>query len=61
MKRALFIIFSAFFTSAVSLLPLFSAGAGFFKGFALTTLIGITAGVLITRPAFSELIKRIEK
>ncbi len=60
-KRALFIIFSAFFASAVSLLPLFSAGAGFFKGFAITTLIGITAGVFITRPAFSDIIKMIEE
>jgi preprotein translocase subunit SecD len=61
LKRALFIIFSAFFASSVSLLPLFSAGAGFFKGFAITTLIGITAGVLITRPAFSDIIKLIEE
>jgi preprotein translocase subunit SecD len=59
-KRALFIVFSSFFTSAVSLIPLFSAGAGFFKGFAITTLIGITSGVLISRPAFSEMIKRME-
>jgi preprotein translocase subunit SecD len=61
MKRALFVVFSAFFTSAVALLPLFSAGAGFFKGFAITTLIGITAGVFITRPAFSDIIKLIEE
>ena len=59
-KRAMFIVFSAFFTSSVSLLPLFSAGAGFFKGFAITTLIGITAGVFITRPAFSAIIEKIE-
>jgi preprotein translocase subunit SecD len=60
LKRALFIVFSAFFASSVSLLPLFSAGAGFFKGFAITTLIGITAGVFITRPAFSDIIRLIE-
>lgn len=61
MKRAIFIVFSAFATSAVSLLPLYWAGAGLFKGFALTTLIGITAGVLISRPAFAEIIKKIEE
>jgi preprotein translocase subunit SecD len=60
MKRALFIIFSAFATSSVSLLPLFSAGAGFFKGFAITTLVGIVAGVFITRPAFADMIKNIK-
>lgn len=60
MKRALFIVFSAYATAVVSLLPLYWAGAGLFKGFAITTLIGITAGVLISRPAFAEMIKRIE-
>lgn len=60
MKRALFIIFSAFFTAVVAMLPLISAGAGLFKGFAFTTIAGITIGVLISRPAFAEIIKRIE-
>ena len=61
MKKAIFIVMSAYFTALVSLLPLFKAGAGLFKGFAITTLIGITAGVFITRPAFAELIKRIQE
>ena len=60
MKRALFVIISAYATALVSLLPLYKAGAGLFKGFALTTIIGITAGVLITRPAFADIIKKIE-
>lgn len=60
MKRALFIIFSAFFTAVVAMLPLLSAGAGLFKGFALTTIAGITIGVLISRPAFAEIIRRME-
>lgn len=60
MKRALFIVVSAYFTSLVSLIPLYWAVAGLFKGFALTTLIGITVGVFITRPAFSDMIKGME-
>ncbi len=60
MKRALFVIVSAYLTGVVSLLPLYWAGAGLFKGFALTTIIGITAGVLITRPAFADIIKKLE-
>lgn len=60
MKRALFIIFSSFFTAVVAMLPLLSAGAGLFKGFAITTIIGITVGVLVSRPAFAEIVKRIE-
>ena len=61
MKRAIFIVMSAYATALVSLLPLYWAGAGLFKGFAITTILGITAGVLITRPAFTEMIRRIEE
>ncbi len=58
LKRAFAIIMGAYFTSLVSLLPLLWAGAGLLKGFAITTIIGISIGVLITRPAFSDMIKR---
>lgn len=61
MKRAIFVVMSAYATALVSLLPLYWAGAGLFKGFAITTIIGITAGVLISRPAFAEMIKKIEE
>jgi len=61
LKRAFSIILGAYFTALVALLPLLWAGAGLLKGFAVTTIIGITAGVLITRPAFTDMIKRIEK
>lgn len=61
MKRAFTIILGAYFTTLVALLPLLWAGAGLLKGFAVTTIIGITVGVLITRPAFTEIVKRIEE
>jgi len=60
MKRALFIIMAAYLTSVFALIPLWWAGAGLFKGFAFTTILGITAGVLITRPAFAQIVGRIE-
>ncbi|MCL5018323.1 MAG: PDZ domain-containing protein [Candidatus Pacearchaeota archaeon] len=60
-KRAFVIILGAYFTVLASLLPLWWAGAGLLKGFVFTTVIGITIGVLITRPAFADLIKIIEK
>ena len=60
MKMALFVVMTAYLTSLVSLLPLYWAGAGLFKGFAFTTIIGITAGVFITRPAFADIIKSME-
>ncbi len=58
-KSALFVIIGAFFTIIAAMLPLFWAGAGLLKGFALTTIIGVSVGILITRPAFSEIIKLI--
>jgi preprotein translocase subunit SecD len=61
MGRALFIVVAAFATSLASLLPLYWAGAGLFRGFAFTSIIGITAGVLITRPAFADMIKKTEE
>jgi len=60
-KRAFAIILGAYFTTVVSLIPLFWAGAGLLKGFALTTIIGISIGVFITRPAFGELLERFKK
>ncbi len=56
-KRAFFIIMSAYFTTAVAMIPLFFAGAGLLKGFALTTLLAITVGVFVTRPAFAAIIQ----
>ena len=60
-KRALYIIVGTYVTTLFALLPLMWAGAGLLKGFAITTIIGISAGVFITRPAFSELVKLILK
>ena len=60
-KRALFIIFGAFFTIIAAMLPLFWAGAGMLKGFALTTIIGVTVGILITRPAFADIVRKMEE
>jgi len=57
LKRAFTIILGAYFTTFVSLLPLLWAGAGLLKGFAITTIIGISVGVFITRPAFGDMLK----
>jgi len=60
LKRAFAIIMGAYFTVLVSLLPLLWAGGGLLKGFAITTIIGISVGVFITRPTFSAILKRME-
>ena len=58
-KEALFIVFTSFATIVASLFPLFYAGAGLLKGFAVTSILGITIGVLITRPAFADIAKQL--
>jgi len=59
-KRAFFIILTAFFTTVAAMLPLFWAGAGMLRGFALTTILCITIGILVTRPAFADILKKIQ-
>jgi preprotein translocase subunit SecD len=56
-KKAFFIVFTAYFIIVVAMLPLWFAGAGLLKGFALTTIIGVTVGVLITRPAYAKIVE----
>ena len=56
-KDAMAIVFGAYVTTLAGMLPLFNAGAGLLKGFAFTTIIGVSVGVLIARPAFASLLK----
>ncbi|MFH1210829.1 MAG: hypothetical protein V1645_02835 [archaeon] len=58
-KRAFFIIFSAYAVTVVAMIPLWSAGAGLIRGFAVTTIIGLTVGVFITRPAFASMMEKL--
>lgn len=69
-KKALFIITTAFATTLVALIPLTgllgfmgitAASAGLLKGFAVTTIIGITTGVLISRPAFADIARQLQE
>ena len=60
-KRAFLIIMLAYLTVVVAMIPLIFAGAGLLKGFAITTIIGVTIGVFITRPAYSSFVEIILK
>ncbi len=60
-KGAFFIIMAAFFTTVVAMLPLLSAGAGLLKGFAITTIIGVSVGVFLSRPVYAKLIEILIK
>ncbi|MEK6848014.1 MAG: hypothetical protein AABX65_00080, partial [Nanoarchaeota archaeon] len=54
------LIIGAFFTIIAAMLPLFWTGAGMLRGFALTTILGVSIGILITRPAFADILRKIE-
>jgi|Deesub1362A_J573_1020465.scaffolds.fasta_scaffold00790_21 preprotein translocase subunit SecD len=58
-KRAFFIIFSAWFTTVAAMVPLFMIGMAALKGFALTTIMGVTIGVFITRPAYARIVEHL--
>ena len=58
-KKAFFIVFAAYFATIAAMTPLLFAGAGLLKGFAVTTIIGVTNGVFITRPAFAEMMRAL--
>jgi len=60
-KRAFLIIMLAYLTVVVAMVPLIFAGAGLLKGFAITTIIGVTIGVFITRPAYSAFVELMLK
>jgi preprotein translocase subunit SecD len=60
-KKAFEIIVGAYLTLVAAMIPLYMVGGGLLKGFASTTIIGLTLGILITRPAFGEVLKRMDE
>jgi len=60
-RNAFFIIMAAYFTLFVAMIPLVFAGAGLLKGFAITTIIGASIGVFISRPVYAKLIEILLK
>ena len=52
---------AAYTTTVVAMAPLMFAGAGLLKGFALTTIIGVSIGVFISRPAYAATIEILLK
>lgn len=60
-KRAFGVIIASYLTLTAAMIPLWNAGAGLLRGFAVTTIVGITVGVLITRPAFASVVEKIVK
>jgi preprotein translocase subunit SecD len=60
-KKAFFIVFAAGATIMATMLPIifFSVGLSKLIGFAITIIIGSVIGIIITRPVYAEIAKRI--
>jgi len=59
--QAFFIIFTSAFTTIGAMAPLAYLSLGMLRGFAVTTIIGLLIGILITRPAYGNIAKIILK
>lgn len=59
-KRAFFIIFVSFFSFSAIMFPLLFSSASLFTGFALTTILASLIGLMITRPAYAQIISKIK-
>lgn len=56
LSSAFKIIVSSAATVVVAMIPLWYMGFGALKGFAITTILGVFIGILITRPAYGRII-----
>ncbi len=60
-KGAFSVIMTAYLTTTAAMMFLFAAGAGILRGFAFTTILGVSIGVFIARPAYAAIIKILLK
>ena len=58
-KHAITIIMLAYFTTLAAMIPLYFAGLKVLQGFAFMIIIGVTVGVLITRPMYAAYLRLI--
>ncbi len=58
-KRAFFIVFTAAATTIMAMTVLGFVGVGMMRGFAITTIIGVLGGVLITRPVYGKILEKV--
>ncbi|WP_456454787.1 preprotein translocase subunit SecD [Methanopyrus sp.] len=58
-KRAFSVVLASFATLAAAMAVLFVAGMGLLKGFAIMTIAGAFYGVVITRPVYADLLKKV--
>ncbi len=56
-NSAFFIIICSYLTLLAAMATLFVIGMAMLKGFAVTTIIGATSGVFVTRPAYARIVE----
>ena len=60
-NKALDMIWNSAATVVAAMFPLIFLGTGMLKGFAITIVIGVTVGIMITRPAYAAILEKFEK
>jgi preprotein translocase subunit SecD len=60
-KSAMHIIWSSAAIVVFAMIPLILGGIGSLKGFAISTIIGVLVGILVTRPAYVAILERIKR
>ena len=60
-ENALNMIWNSAATVVAAMFPLIFLGVGMLKGFAITIVIGVTVGIMITRPAYAAILEKIKK
>jgi preprotein translocase subunit SecD len=58
-RKAFWVIGAAAATTIMAMSPLIGFGLGELAGFAIITIVGVLIGVLITRPAFGDVLKNL--
>jgi len=56
-SRAFFVVFTAAATVIIAMAPLAYVGLGRLRGFAIMTIVGVLAGISITRPAYGRMVR----
>ena len=58
-RKAFWVIGAAAATTIVALSPLAVLSPGDLQGFAIVTIVGVLIGVLVTRPAYGNILRNL--
>jgi preprotein translocase subunit SecD len=58
-RKALWVIGAAAVTTIIAMSPLAVLSLGDLRGFAIITILGVLIGVLLTRPAYGDILRRL--